>query len=100
MLKVCGTEAAAANVALPVWLAVTVQEPAETAVKTEPLTVHTDAGLAAKPTVSEDDAVADRLAVLPTDGGVGEAKVMVCASPLTEKLTVTGAAAGKLVLPA
>ena len=85
---------------LPVWLAVIVQEPAATAVKVVPLTVQTDAGLAAKPTVNEDDAVADKAAVLPMAGAVGEAKVIVCASPLTEKLTVTGVAVGKLVLPA
>ena len=71
-----------------------VQEPDVTAVNVVPLTVQTVAGLAAKATVNPDDAVAAKLAVLPTLGAVGEAKVILCVSPLIEKLTVTGVAAG------
>jgi hypothetical protein len=74
------TTAAAANVALPGWLAVTVQVPAATSVMLVPLTVHTLGVVDANVTVKPDDAVADSAGgVVPTVWLLKAAKVMLCA---------------------
>ena len=56
----CCTAAAAATVALPAWLAVTVQVPAATRVNALPLTVQTKGVVEAKDTARPDEAVADK----------------------------------------
>jgi biotin transporter BioY len=96
---VCDTDAAAAYVELPAWLAMTVQVPALTAVKVVPLTVHTLVVLLVKVTARPELAVPASVAVLPTVGAVGALKVMVCASPPIENVAVTGVAAAYEALP-
>ena len=59
----CETVVAAENVALPAWLAVTVQEPAETSANVVPLTVQIVGVNELKLTAKLDDAAATR------DGG-------------------------------
>ena len=92
METVCATEAAAAKVAFPGWLAVTVHVPEATAVSVSPLTVQTVDGLAVKLTGSPEDAVALSVVLEPVEGAVTEAKVMVCGSPSMANVTVTGEA--------
>jgi len=59
-VKFLVTVVAAAKLALPAWLAETVQVPADTSVKVVPLTVHTPAVVLAKDTAKLEEAVAVR----------------------------------------
>jgi hypothetical protein len=93
-VKLLATDVAAAYVALPAWLAVTVQVPAETSVSVLPLTVHTALVLEAKPTARPEVAVAERLTVpAPSTWLPGEVKVIVCGVAATVMLLVTEGAA-------
>ncbi|MDH4050271.1 MAG: hypothetical protein OEU93_01750 [Rubrivivax sp.] len=92
-VKLRVTGVAAAYVALPDWLAVTVQVPSATRVSVPPLTVQTAGVEDAKLTASPDDAVADK-----AKGGVpsawlpGDTNVMLCAALATVNVRATGVA--------
>ena len=92
---------AGANTALPGWLAVMLQVPADTSVSVLPLTVQTAVVVDVKVTAKVDVALATSAGgVLPTVWLPGEAKLMLCAAGRTLKLTSTVAAAAKVALPA
>lgn len=87
--------------ALPAWLAASVQLPAATKVKAVPLTVHTAGVLDANVTGRPELALAIKAAgALPSVWLPGDTKVMVCAPWLTAKDCTTEVAALKLALPA
>lgn len=87
--------------ALPAWLAATVQLPAATKVRAVPLTVHTagvlDANVAGRPELAFAIKAAG---AVPSVWLPGDTKVMVCAPGLTTKDCTTAVAALKLALPA
>lgn len=87
--------------ALPAWLAATVQLPAATKVSTLPVTVQTAAVLEAKDTGRPELLLATNAAgLLPKAWLPGDTKVMVCAAGLTVKVLATEVAGKKLALPA
>jgi hypothetical protein len=87
--KLLLTVVAAAKLALPTWLALTVQVPALTSVKVLPLTVHTgrvvDVNVTGKPELD----VAVKVAGVPTVCAPGDAKVMVWAGSTTPVTAAT-----------
>ena len=79
MVKERMTAVAAAQVALPLWLAVIEQVPAETRVRVVPETVHCERVVEAKETARSEVAVADRATVpVPRVLGERDAKVIDC----------------------
>jgi hypothetical protein len=87
--------------ALPAWLAVTVQVPAITSDSVVPLTVQTLSVVDAKDTASPEDAVATSAGgAMPRVWLPGDVKVIVWEPGATVKERETGAAAAKLALPA
>lgn len=80
--------------ALPAWLAATVQVPAVNNVSVVPLVAHTLGVVESKATLRPDVDVATKAAgVVPTTWLPGDTKVMVCAPTATVKEFDTGAAA-------
>ena len=100
-LNVLITVAAAAKVTLPACEPVMEQTPTETSVTLAPDTVQTAGELPVKLTGSPEVAVAVRLTG-PTLSAVsaGCVKLIVCDDCKTLNVTVTGAAAGNVPLPA
>jgi hypothetical protein len=85
---------AAANEALPDWLALMVQVPAVSKLNAVPLTLHTLGVVDANATLKPDDAVAAKAAgAAPKLWLAGCAKVMLCAVAATLKEFATLAAA-------
>ena len=100
-LKVCTTGAAAANTALPGWLALTVQLPTATRVRVLPLTVQTAGVVDPNDTGSPDVAVATKAgAGVPKVWLPGDEKLSVCTAAATLKVCDTLDAAAKVALPA
>lgn len=92
-MKVCVTEAAAAHVGLPDWLAVMEQTPVSSRVTVVPETVQTDVLLEAYVTFNPELSVAlTGKGAVPKVRLLSAPNVIVCASP-TAKLLMTGAAA-------
>ena len=100
-LNVLVTAAAAAKVASPACEAVIEQPPTETSVTLVPDTVQTAAELLVKLTGSPEVAVAVRLTgPEPSAVSAGCVRLIVCDDCSTLNVTVTGAAAGNVPLPA
>lgn len=98
--KLRDTGVAAVKVALPGWLALTVQVPAATRVSVVPLTVHTELVVDVKTTARPEVEVATRAGGAdPSVCEPGELKVMVCDAAETVKVLVTAVAAAKPALP-
>ncbi len=102
-VKVCVTAVAGLKLALPAWLADTVQDPAATRVSAVPLIVQmagvVEARVTGKP---ELDVATSAAGVLPKVWLPGEVKLMVCAigpGGLTATVRVTATAAAKEALP-
>jgi hypothetical protein len=87
--------------ALPAWLAATVQVPTATKVSVLPLTVHTPKVVDAKETGKPELAVATSGAGgVPSVWPPGEVKVMVCEPGATVKDRATGVAGARVASPA
>ena len=98
--KLAETALAAAYTALPAWLAVTLQVPADTSVSALPLTPQTAGVAEARLTARPELAVAVKAAgALPRVWEAGTAKLMDCGVGSTRIDTSTGAAAAKSALP-
>lgn len=98
--KLRDTGVAAVKLALPGWLASTVQVPADTRVSVVPLTVHTEGVVDVKTTARPEVEVAVRASgPEPSVCESGEVKVMVCVAAETVKVLITGGAAAKTALP-
>lgn len=102
-VKLRTTDVAAAKVALPAWLAVIVQVPADASVSVVPLTVHTGSVLDVSVTARPELELATKAGgAVPSVWSPGLLKLMVCAvsgAASTEKLRDTSTAAAKMALP-
>jgi hypothetical protein len=100
-LKEFDTVGAAAKLALPAWLAATVQVPTATKLSVLPLTVHTPKVVDAKDTGKPELAVATSGAGgVPSVWPPGDVKVMVCEPGATVKDRETGVAGARVASPA